>query len=147
MSFEDIVLPIDIPTLANFLSPLLPFLLNLGQQSAEKTADEASTKFSAAAWQKAQSIWNKLRPKIVSKAAAAEAIEDVVRNPDDKDMQASLRVQLKKLLEQDEALTRAIAEIMNENASDGTPGEQIINNVIQNIYGDGNTAIGYISVQ
>lgn len=138
-------MPIDTSTLAAFLSPFLPFLLKLGKQSVEKTADVASGKVSEAALQKAQAIWNKLQPKIASKEAATEAVEDVARNPDNKDMQASLRVQLQKLLEQDEALTRTIAEIMDENAPDGTPGGQINYDVTQNVDGNGNFTIGIVS--
>lgn len=132
----------DTSALAAFLSPFLPFLLKIGKQSTEKTAEVVSTKLSTIAWQKAQAIWNKLRPKIVAKEAAKEAVEDVARNPNDEDMQASFRLQLKKLLEQDETLKREIIEIMDEEAPDGTPGRQIINNVIQNIYGDRNITFG-----
>lgn len=145
MRFEDIVLSINITELAAFLSPFLPFFLKLGKQSVEKTADIASDEVRKAALHKARAIWNKLRPKIASKEAATEAVEDVARYPDNQDMQGSLRIQLTKLLEQDEALTRAIAEIMNENASDGTPGKQVINNVIQNVDGDWNSTIGIVS--
>ena len=132
----------DISLLVSFISPFLPYFLKLaGQKSAEKAIDLATKGFSEAAVHKAQSIWKKLRPKADSHKRLAEALADLASNPDDQDMQAQLRVQLKKLLSNDEVLTREIANILNEDAPDGTPGLQII----QNVTGDRNQIIGNIS--
>lgn len=135
----------NISLLVAFLSPFLPYLLKLGHHSAEQAVAVASAKVGEksgeAAWNKAKAIWGKLQPKIESKEAASEAVRDVAHNPANEDMQASLRVQLTKLLEQDEALSRAIEEIVKENAPDGTPGVQIV----QNITGNRNQAIGQVS--
>lgn len=97
-------------TLTVFLSPFLPYLLKAG----EKAASDVGTKFGAAAWEKAQILWTKLQPKFAAKAAAMEAVEDVAQAPDDQDALASLRLQLKKLLTQDEALATEMAELMQE---------------------------------
>jgi hypothetical protein len=61
-------------------------------------------------------------------------------SPDDEDSLAALRVQLKKLLEQDEELMKAIAQILAEDAPDGTSGTKIV----QNVTGNQNQVIGQV---
>ncbi len=52
----------DVTTLAKdvaaFLAPFLPYLLKAG----EKAAEEAGKKLGGDAWDKAKSLWGKLRP-------------------------------------------------------------------------------------
>ena len=100
----------DIPTLSNeigaYLLPFLPYLLKAG----EKAAEEAGKKFGAAAWEKAQAIWAKLR----GKDEVLKASKDAQAMPGDEDAQAALRLQLKKLLQADEALRAELAELWQE---------------------------------
>lgn len=131
----------EIATLTAFISPFLPFLLKLGGKAAEKVTETAAGKFGEAAWSKAQAVWEKLSPKVEAKEAAKEAATDVANHPEDEDSQTALRVQLKKLLEQDEDLFKAIAQILQEDAPDGTPGIQII----QNVTGNQNQTIGQVT--
>jgi hypothetical protein len=49
---------------------------------------------------------------IEANAAAQEAATDVADHPEDEDLQVVLKVQLKKLLDQDDELYRAIAQIL-----------------------------------
>ncbi|MHC5732269.1 MAG: hypothetical protein ACYTXY_51075, partial [Nostoc sp.] len=95
----------DIALLVKFLAPYLPFLLNVGNKAVEG----ASKKVGEDVWIKAKAIWDKLYPKVEAKQAAKEAATDVAQKPDDEDLQASLRVQLKKILEADTALAEEIA--------------------------------------
>lgn len=127
----------DIAVLTAFLSPFLPSLLKLG----EKAAEGAAAKFGEDGWNKAKAIWEKLHPKVEAKEAAKEAATDVANDPEDEDSQAALRKQLKKLLDQDKELEKVIAQIMQENAIDGTPGAQ----VIQNVTGTKNQVLGQMS--
>lgn len=90
----------NIIQIVKFLAPCLPFLMNVGNQVAEG----ASQKVGEDGWNKAKAIWAKLLPKMEAKEAAIEAATDVAENPEDEDLQASLRVQLKKILEADTAL-------------------------------------------
>ena len=106
----------EIAVLAAFISPFLPFLLKLGEKAAEKATESAAGKFGEAAWGKAQAVWGKLSPKVEAKESAKEAATDVASNPEDEDLQAAFRVQLKKLLEQDDALGRAISTILQEES-------------------------------
>jgi hypothetical protein len=127
----------DIAVLTAFLAPFLPFLLKLGTKASESVA----TKVGEDAWKKAKEIWTQLGPKVEAKEAAKEAVTDVANNPEDEDLQAVLRVQLKKLIEPDQELAAAIEKILNEKAADGTPGMQIV----QNVTGDRNQLQGQIS--
>lgn len=131
----------EIATLTAFISPFLPFLLKLGGKAAEKATESAAGKFGEASWAKAQAVWEKLSPKVESKESAKEAALDVANAPEDEDLQVALKVQLKKLLAQDEALVNAIAQILQEDASDRTPGTQIV----QNVTGDRNQVIGQVT--
>jgi len=96
--------------LAVFLTPFLPYLLKAG----EKAAEEAGKKFGADAWDRAKYLWGKLRPKVKSKPAAQEAVQDAASAPNDEDVQASLRLQLKKLLAEDESLAREVNRLWDD---------------------------------
>ncbi|MBD2338636.1 hypothetical protein H6G64_16810 [Calothrix sp. FACHB-156] len=103
----------DIALIVKFLAPCLPFLLNVGNKAIEG----ASQKVGEDGWNKAKAIWDKLLPKVAAKEAAKEAAADVAQNPDDEDLQASLRVQIKKILDSDTALAEEIAKIWQETKS------------------------------
>ncbi len=101
---------IDIGTLTVVLSSFLPYLLKAG----EKAAEEAGKQLGEDTWDWAKGLWRKLHPKIEEKPSLLEAVKDVAANPKDKDYQAVLRVQLKKLLEQDTELANEIASLLQE---------------------------------
>jgi hypothetical protein len=103
----------DIALVVKFLAPCLPFLLNVGNKAVEG----ASQKVGEDIWNKAKAIWAKLHPKVEAKEAAKEAAADVAQKPEDEDLQASLRVQLKKILDADTALAEEIAKILQETKS------------------------------
>jgi hypothetical protein len=134
-------LRMEIATLTAFLSPFLPTLLKLGGKAVEKATESASGKAGEAAFKKAEAVWAKLSPKVEAKEAAKEAAIDVANSPEDEDSQAALRVQLKKLLEQDEELMKAIEQILKADAPDGTSGTQIV----QNVTGNQNQVIGQMT--
>ncbi len=104
----------DVTTLAKdvaaFLAPFLPYLLKAG----EKAAEEAGKKLGGDAWDKAKSLWGKLRPRVEAKPAAQEAIKDAAAAPQDEDAQGALRQQLKKILAEDEALAAEVARLWEE---------------------------------
>jgi hypothetical protein len=96
--------------LAVFLIPLLPYLLKAG----EKAAEEAGKKFGGDAWDRAKVLWAKLRPKVEAKPAAQEAVQDAAAAPNDDDIQAALRLQLRKLLTEDAGLAGEIERLWRE---------------------------------
>ncbi|MBE7534560.1 MAG: SUMF1/EgtB/PvdO family nonheme iron enzyme [Anaerolineales bacterium] len=107
----------DIPQLAaeiaKFLTPFLPYLISAGETAAKK----ASEKFGEAAWNQAQTLWGKLKPKAEERPLLKEAEEDLKENQSDEDAQATFRRQLTKTLEADESFAKIIAETVNfENA-------------------------------
>lgn len=134
----------DPATLTAFLAPFLPTLMKLGGKIMDtaitKSGETAGAQLTEKALNKASAIWEKLFPKVEAKESAKEAAEDVARAPDDADAQAALRLQLKKILESDPNLAGAIAEIMEEDAPDGTPGTQIV----QHVTGNQNQVIGQV---
>ncbi len=125
----------DVVLLTKFLAPFLPFLMNVGN----KVFDGAVAKAGEDAWDKAKAVWAKLQPKVETKPAALEAAADVAKAPDDEDLRVALRVQLKKLLEQDELLAQEIARIMQENTQDNS-GDK----VVQNVTGENNQTLGSV---
>jgi hypothetical protein len=104
----------DVTTLAEdlavFLTPFLPYLLKVG----EKAAEEAGKKLGGDAWDRAKGLWAKLRPKAEAKPAAQEAVQDAAAAPNDEDIQASLRLQLRKLLAEDAVLAGEVARLWLE---------------------------------
>ncbi|NEP89602.1 MAG: hypothetical protein F6K18_23735 [Okeania sp. SIO2C2] len=107
----------DRGTLPDMISVIITLTILLFVQSpilkaGEKAAEEAGKLFGQDAWEQAKALWNKLRPQVETKPAAKEAIKDAADNPDDEDVQAALRVQLKKLLKEDTALTNEINRLM-----------------------------------
>ncbi len=109
----------DIQALAQqlvaFLVPFLPYLLKAG----EKAAEEAGEKLGGEAWEQAKALWSKLRPKVEAKPAAHEATQDVAANPQDEDARAALRLQLKKLLAEDDALAKEVARLWSKTQAAG----------------------------
>jgi hypothetical protein len=86
--------PAAIPGLANAIFEVLrPYLATMGTGAAA----EAGKQLPGAA----RKLWRALHRRAAKKPAAAEAIEDVQADPDDADLQAALRAQIKKLLQND----------------------------------------------
>ena len=65
-----------------------------------------------AAWERAKSLWEKLRPETESEGTAEEVTQHVAQDPDDEHARAALRLQLKKLLAADTALKRLLPDII-----------------------------------
>lgn len=123
----------DIGALASSLTtalvPLLPFLLKAGEKAAEETGKSVAGQ----SWEWAKSLWTKLKPQVEAKPAALEAAQDVARAPEDEDLQAVLRVQLKKLLTEDQSLAEEVSRWLDQGKAAG-------NNVT--VSGERNIAIG-----
>jgi hypothetical protein len=95
--------------LTTYLAPAMPYLVSGGGElvkEAGKTLGEKGPE-----WIK--DLWAKLRPKVEEKPAAAEAVQDVAKAPEDADAQAALRLQLRKILEADAAFAAEIAKLLD----------------------------------
>jgi hypothetical protein len=64
-------------------------------------------------------LWGKLHPKVAAKAAAQEVVQDAAAAPDNEDIRAALRVQLKKLLADDPGLAAEIVRQLSEGQATG----------------------------
>jgi hypothetical protein len=120
--------------IANFLAPFFPSLLNLGTKAAESAASQ----FGTDAWEKAKSLWGKLRPKVEAKPLAQGAVQELAQNPQDEDAREAFTKQLQKILEADPTLAAEIESLLQEDA-------EIIRKVVtvsQSAQGDKNIMIG-----
>ncbi|HXV95190.1 MAG TPA: hypothetical protein VD695_01470 [Gaiellaceae bacterium] len=100
----------EIAALTAFLAPFLPTLLKAGEKAVEKAADAVSDE----AFTYARALWEKLKPGVDAKPAAKEAAEEVAARPEDEDALAALRLQLRKLLEDDTRLKADLAGIWEQ---------------------------------
>ena len=125
----------DVSILVSFLAPFLPFLIKVGEQASE----EAGKQLGSDAWAKAKKIWEKLQPKVDNKPIQ-EAITDVASQPEDADFQAALRVQLKKMLNQDIDLSKELDLLMQRDSLDTASTTKIE----QRITGNRNKTVGKV---
>ena len=117
-------------SLTTYLVPFLPYLVKAG----EGAAGETGKKLAGEAWDVAKSLWAKLWPKVEAKPAALEAAKDAAESPDDADLQAALRVQLNKLLTEDQTLAAEVEQLLAKAKAAG--GSQVTADRLGVAYGD-----------
>jgi len=71
----------------------------------------------------AEDLYALLHSKLAKKPAAAEALQDLEKSPEDADAQAALRVQLKKSMVEDEELAGQVNQLVE--AAGGTEGRTV----------------------
>jgi hypothetical protein len=96
--------------LVTFLAPFLPYLV----KKVEAGADKAIEALGADAWERAQGLWQRLRPKVEEKEAAGEAAAALAENPDDAVAQGALQFQLRSLVESDPGLAADLARMLRD---------------------------------
>ncbi len=105
--------------LVQFLAPYLSYLVKglklAGQEAAKKLGEKAGEQ----GLDQAKALWEKLRPKVEAKPAALEAVQDAAEHPDDEDALAALRLQLKKLLAEDQPLAQELARLLQQAQAGG----------------------------
>jgi hypothetical protein len=124
----------DIAALTAFLAPLLPLLFRVGDRVADIATDAAADQ----AVGFARRIWNALRGPVEQKDAAREAVQDVTEHPDDEELRTVLRVQLRKLLEEDDELAAEVGRLWSEAEAAGATAV----NIRVTASGTGSVAIG-----
>ena len=109
----------DIAALASSLTtalvPLLPYLLKAGEKAAEETGKTVASQ--SLEW--AKSLWVKLKPKVEANPAALGAAQYAALTPDDEDGNAALRLQLKLLLTEDQALAEEVSRWLEQGQAAG----------------------------
>lgn len=98
--------------LTAMLAQALPHLASAGSKAADKAIEEIGKATGSRAITKATEIWGRLRGKVEAKPAAAEAADDVARMPGNHDAYGALRLQLFKILADDEGLGAEIAQLV-----------------------------------
>jgi formylglycine-generating enzyme required for sulfatase activity len=93
------------------LAQALPFLVAAGEKAGGKAVEEVGKQAGAAVSGKVKEIWDRLRGEVEENPRAAGAVQDVAQMPEDEDVRAALRVQLRKLLEADPALAADLAPL------------------------------------
>ena len=78
---------------------LAPYLAKAGEAAAKKVGED---------------IYQLFKARFVSKPAAQEALSDLERAPGNADLQAALRVHLKKVLAEDEAFAEELERLLQE---------------------------------
>jgi hypothetical protein len=101
--------------IASLLAPFLGSLLQIGKQAGTQAAEALGTE----AGQLATKVWERISGKVEAKPAAKEAVEDVAAQPDDVDAQAALRIQIRKILEEDGTLQQELAALVEEGKQAG----------------------------
>jgi hypothetical protein len=115
----------DIAVLTTFLSPFLPFLLDLGKKATEKATESAAGKFGEAAWKKAEGVWGTIQPQVEASPDVKAAIEQVAAKPESEARQAVLREELEALFKAQPDLLSAIVQIMTDETASNAPRTQI----------------------
>lgn len=122
------------------IAPFLPHLIKLGGKATTTATDAIAKKFGEAAWTKAQTLWQRLHPSIEASPDLKDATEKAAAKPDSAPRQAVFQEELETLLTQNPDLAKDLAQILNQDAPDGTPSIQIV----QNVTGNNNQTIGQV---
>ncbi|MGB9777322.1 MAG: hypothetical protein ACPLYD_14800 [Anaerolineae bacterium] len=112
----------DTSQLAQFLAPLIPYLLKGGVELAKAAAGELGKKLAADSWDGLKRLAESIQRKAETKPALQEALTDAQSAPNDPDALAALRRQLKKLLQEDAELAAEAARLLR----DVRPGTAVI---------------------
>ncbi|MCP4984763.1 MAG: hypothetical protein GY928_01490 [Colwellia sp.] len=96
----------------------------------------------AAAKKIGENIYSLLKDRFTKKATAQEALVDLQNAPDDPDLQAALRVQLKKLLKEDTVFAEKLQNLLEE-VEKTAPGTTT--NIIKMSAGDNAKQIGQVA--
>ncbi|HEX8450495.1 MAG TPA: hypothetical protein VF647_00295 [Longimicrobium sp.] len=111
---------LDISTTAaefiNLIGPYLPALTGFRTQLAEQAtsvakdaAGTAARALSETAWERLRRLWERISAPSDGKPPIGPATQDVIAAPEDPDALAALRLQLRKLLQQEPDLAEEVA--------------------------------------
>jgi hypothetical protein len=89
---------------ANAVAVLAPYLSKAAETVVPKAAED---------------LYKTVKARLSGKPAAEEALEDLKASPADEDAQAALRLQLKKLLVEDEAFVQELSEKLEKAQASG----------------------------
>jgi len=117
-------------TAAAALTVLQPYLFIIATKAAEKLGSELPAAVGK--------LWTALKTRLDQKEAGREALSDLLKNPNDPDLQGAFRAQLKKAMEND-AFAQEIKRLTTEAAGSG-PHIQVGDGAVA--YGANSKAVG-----
>ena len=88
------------------LTVLKPYLPKIAEKAAEKIGSELPVAVGK--------LWTALKGKFETRPSAKEALVDLLKDPEDADLQAAFRVQLKKALEEDKDFAEQVKRLLEE---------------------------------
>jgi predicted ATPase len=94
------------------LAQNLASLISAEATPANKAVEEVGKLAGEAVSRKVKEIWDLLRGKVEENPVAAAAVQELAQTPDDEDLRAVLRVQLRKLLEGDPDLAARLTPLV-----------------------------------
>jgi hypothetical protein len=101
--------PVTIVAITSAAVKLLsPYIQEATKGFAKKMGEETGL----GAISKVSQLYEAIKGKFSGKPAAEEALSDLEKTPQDADAQATLRTQLKKVLEADEAFATELAQLL-----------------------------------
>lgn len=89
---------------ANAVAVLAPYLSKAAETVVPKAAED---------------LYNTVKARLSARPAGEEALEDLEASPTDKDAQAALRLQIKKMLVEDEAFVQELSEKLEKAQASG----------------------------
>jgi len=89
---------------ANAVAVLAPYLSKAAETVLPKAAED---------------LYNTVKSRLNGRPAAEEALEDLKATPADEDAQAALRLQIKKMLVEDEAFVQQLSEKLEKAQASG----------------------------
>jgi hypothetical protein len=95
--------------IAHALIPSLPYLLRI----RDAAADEVGHRIGTAAWELAQALWEKLRPR----RSVEPVAQAVVASPDNLALREALRGEIARALAEDPALQKEILRLMQSEVT------------------------------
>jgi hypothetical protein len=105
--------PVTIQVVATGAFAVLhPYLV----KAAGKAAEEVGKQLPASAGK----LWVSIRKKLDLKAAGRESVDDILSQPDNPDVQAAFRVQIRKALEEDHVFTEQFRELVEKAQQEST---------------------------
>lgn len=93
-------------TIVSTLGPSIPFIVKGGEAAASELSKKA-----------VGSLWDLFKPKVSSTPALATAVTGVERHPGDPDYLATLRVQIREVLEADPALVARVRPLFEDSST------------------------------
>jgi hypothetical protein len=126
----------DMPAIDLFVSQTLPILQPYLPLIAAKAAEKIGSELPAAVGK----LWQAIHQKFEGKEAAREAVADLLKDPQNADVQAAFRLQLKKALAEDAQFGANFQELLSAAQAVAPQATVTGDGVI--VQGDGNITAG-----